>query len=215
VTGCCRGAVCEEMFKPRAARRSLERYRTKGLDELERRMVASVSADELVDGSVLEIGGGIGTIQAELLTAGAARGEVLELVASYEPYAHELARAKGIAARTVFRVADILEDPEAADPAEIVVLNRVVCCSPDGVRLTAAAARLTQRTLVLSFPRDRFLVRSGLRLVNGWLQILGRSFRVFFHPPAALLSAAEAEGLRLADRGQGRLWEFVSLRRIT
>ena len=50
-------------------------------------MIASVSTGALDGMRVLEIGGGIGRIQAELLAAGADRGEVVELVAAYEPYA--------------------------------------------------------------------------------------------------------------------------------
>jgi hypothetical protein len=201
------------MFKPRLARRSLQRYRTKGLGDLERRMVASASTGGLTRARVLEIGGGIGTIQSELLASGAERGEIVELVSSYEPYARELAREKGLEERSSFRVADVLEHPGSVERADIVVLNRVVCCSSEGVRLTGVAARLTERTLVLSFPRDRLLVRTGLRLVNGWLRLMRRTFRVFLHPPAALFAAAEAEGLRLAEREHGKLWEFAALRR--
>ena len=75
------------MFSARAARRALNRYRKKGLDALERDMLAGLSSGGLEGASVLEIGGGIGAIQAELLEAGAKRGEVVELVAAYEPYA--------------------------------------------------------------------------------------------------------------------------------
>jgi magnesium-protoporphyrin O-methyltransferase len=201
------------MFDPRAARRSLDRYRKKGLGDLEKQMLASVGTDARPGEQVLEIGGGIGTIQAELIENGAERGEIVELVSAYGPYARELAKEKGIADRVTFRVADLLEDRKAAAPADVVVLNRVVCCSPDGVALTELAAQLTRRALVLSFPRDRMLVRVGLRLVNLWLRMLGRSFRVFFYRPSALRAAAEAEGLRVFDRGRGRLWEFAALQR--
>jgi len=195
------------------ARRSLERYRRKGLDDLARRMVAS-AADGGLDGArVLEIGGGIGTLQVELLASGAERGEVVELVPSYEPYANELARDKGFEERTSFRVVDVLEDPDAVEPADVVVMNRVVCCSPDGVALAGQAARLARRTLVLSFPRDVLWVRAGLRFLNAGLRLAGRSFRVFVHPTDVLLAAAEAEGLSPFDGGRGLAWEFVALRR--
>jgi hypothetical protein len=69
-------------------------------------------------------------------------------------------------ARSRFRVADVLAQPDAVAPATIVILNRVVCCSPDGVRLTAVAARLAERMLVLSFPRDRFLMRIVMKLIT-------------------------------------------------
>jgi hypothetical protein len=201
------------MFNPRAARKSLKRYRKRGLDSLEQRMLATAASSGLDGARVLEIGGGIGTIQTELLEAGAERGEIIELVPAYETYALELARERGIEDRTSFRVEDVLERTAAVEPAEIVVLNRVVCCTPDGVDLTALAARLTRKTLVLSFPRDRILVRFGLRLVNGCMRILGRSFRVFAHPRRSLVAAAEAEGLRVAESGYGFAWEFVALRR--
>ena len=80
--------------------------------------------------------------------------------------ARELARERGIEERTSFRVADVLESPESVEEADVVLLNRVVCCSPDGIALAGRAAGLTRRTLVLSFPRDVLWVRAGLRLVN-------------------------------------------------
>ena len=110
-------------------------------------------------------------------------------------------------------MADVLVQPEAVAPADIVVLNRVVCCSPDEVRLTEMAARLAKRTLILSFPRDRFLVRTVASLMNRGQRLLGRSFRVFLHPRISLLAAAQAQGFLLAATGQNIAWEFAALRR--
>ncbi len=176
-------------------------------------MVESAVEGGLEGARVLEIGGGIGAIQTELLEAGAERGEVVELVSAYEPYARELARERGFEERTSFRIADVLGGPGTVEPAEVVVMNRVVCCSPDGIELTAAAARLARRTLVFSFPRDTVLLRAGLGLLNRGLWLMRRSFRVFVHSRDALVAAAEAEGLRLEDSGRGLAWEFAALRR--
>ena len=178
-------------------------------------MVASALVGGIESARVLEIGGGIGTIQVELLHAGAERGEVVELVSAFEPFARELAREAGLEARTSFRVADVLDDPGTVEAADVVVLNRVVCCSPDGIALTAEAARLARRTLVLSFPRDVLWVRVGVRAANGGLRLLGRSYRIFVHARTALLAAAEAEGLRLVDSAHRGGWEIAGLRRVT
>ena len=213
VTSCCRAGSCERFFKPSVARRSLETYRRKGLDDLERQMVASAAA-ELLDGTrVLEIGGGIGRIGAELLAAGAAEGEIVELVSAYEPYARELARERGFETRTSFRVVDILDEPDVVEPADVVVLNRVVCCSPDGVALAAAAGKLARRALVLSFPRDVFWVKVGVRLLNAGLWLMRNPFRVYVHRPAALLAAAEVEGLRVREGDRGAFWQWATMRR--
>ncbi len=176
-------------------------------------MVASVSADALAGTRVLEIGGGIGRIQAELLEVGAGQGEIVELVRAYEPYARELAREKGLEGRTSFQVVDILERPDAVEPADIVVLNRVVCCSPDGVALAAAAGRLARRTLVLSFPRDVFWIRAGVRMLNAGLWLTRNPFRVFVHRPAALFAAAHAEGVHVGEGDHGLFWQWAALRR--
>jgi len=201
------------MFSPRAARRSLERYRSKGLDEIERRIVASAKEGGVQDAHVLEIGGGIGAIQAELLEAGAATGEIVELVSAYEPYARALASDKGFAGRVTFRVADLVEDPDAVEPADVVVLNRVVCCSPDGVELSGVAARLARRTILLSYPRDVPWVRLGIGLINLGQWLFRRSFRAFVHPPAKLRAAIEEQGLRATDLGHTAFWEYTTLQR--
>ena len=210
---CCRSGACEQMFSPRTARRSLERYRSKGLDEIERRIVASAQEAGIQGARVLEIGGGIGVIQAELLEVGAATGEIVELVRAYEPYARELASDKGLSDRVTFRVVDLVEDPDDVEPADVVVLNRVVCCSPDGIELTGIAGRLARRTLVLSYPRDVVWVRLGVGLINLGQRLFGRSFRAFVHSPAKLRAAVEEQGLRATDLGRTAFWEYSTLER--
>ena len=175
--------------------------------------MVSASAQSLTGARVLEIGGGIGTIQAELLSAGATSGEIVELVSAYEPYARELAHDKGIEDRSVFRVADILEHPEVVAPADIVVLSRVVCCSPDGVRLTAVAGKLAGRLLLVIYPRDRAVVRLVMGFMNALFRLMGRSFRAFLHAPSSLHAAARDQGLSVAETRRTFAWEFAAFRR--
>ncbi|HSI97631.1 MAG TPA: class I SAM-dependent methyltransferase, partial [Gaiellaceae bacterium] len=172
MTSCCRGRPCAEIFTPRFARRSARRYRSKGLDRVERYMLAHAAREGVEGARVLEIGGGVGRLQTELVKAGASSGEIVELVPAYEQYARELARDAGIEGRTTFRVADILEDPVGVEPADVVLLNRVVCCSPDGIELAAEAARHTQRALILSYPRDLLPIRAAVRLQNLTFRLL-------------------------------------------
>jgi 2-polyprenyl-3-methyl-5-hydroxy-6-metoxy-1,4-benzoquinol methylase len=210
---CCRSGPCEQMFSSLVARRSLERYRSKGLDEIERRIVASARESGVQGARVLEIGGGIGTVQAELLESGASTGEIVELVGAYEPFARELASEKGLSDRVTFRVADLLDAAGDVEPADLVVLNRVVCCSPDGIELAGSAAQLARRCLVLSYPREVMWVRLGVGLINLWQRLLRRSFRAFVHSPAKLRSAVEGQGLRATDLGRTVFWEYTRLER--
>ena len=210
---CCAGESLD-IFGEKSARRALGRYLRKGLGGSDAPRIADWAAEQGLDGAtVMEVGGGIGQIQAELVRRGAARGTVVEVVADYEDAARELATATGIADRTAFVLADLVETPDAVEPADIVVLRRVVCCTPVGPAVLGAAAGLASRTLLASYPRDRAGVRVVVRLQNGLLALMRKRFRTFVHPPGELARAAETHGLRLSRVERGFVWEtaqFVS-----
>ena len=157
--------------------------------------------------SVAEIGGGIGQLQAELVRRGAARGQVVEVVSEYEPVAAELARAIEIDDRTSFVLADLFEAPDALAPADIVVLRRVVCCTPDGPELLGVGARKTRRTLLASYPRGYVLSRMLVSGENAILRLLRKRFRVFAHDPRELERAVSQHGLHRARVSRGLVWE--------
>jgi hypothetical protein len=75
------------------------------------------------------------------------------------------------------------------------------------------AARLTRRTLALSFPRDLLVVRVAAGVQNLAFLLLGRAFRVFVHPPHELVAAATGAGLRIEETGRRGVWEYVVLGR--
>jgi predicted O-methyltransferase YrrM len=141
VSGCCDPRGCDQFFGSRFARRVAARYRKRGLDKTATRIVAFLEREGVEDATVLEIGGGVGEIQLELLKRGAARAVNLELSPAYDGEARALLREAGIADERVDRLLhDIAEAPEAVEPADVVVLHRVVCCYPDYERLLGAAA---------------------------------------------------------------------------
>jgi SAM-dependent methyltransferase len=164
--------------------------------------------------SVLEVGGGVGAIQADLLRAGAASGRVVDVVPAYERFARELAEQIGIEEMTSFLVADITADPDAVSAADVVALRRVVCCSPYGPALLEAAARLTKHVLVLSYPRPARLIRATAWLQNMIFALLRRDFRVYIHPPATLTAAAVAGGLQRTNAHTGLIWESAIFERV-
>jgi SAM-dependent methyltransferase len=214
VTGCCARHGQEEFFGAKTARRDAARYRTKGADPMARSLARRAARRRVAGASVLEIGGGVGQVALELLKAGAATAEVVELLPEYEPFVRELASGAGVSEQLSFRVADVVADPAAAAPADVVVLNKVVCCTPDGVELAAVAAELARTTLVLSFPRQTWWVRAGFGTVNLYLRLRGRRFRVFVHPHAALEDAVAAAGLSPASAKNGPLFRIAAFERV-
>ena len=121
------------MFDAKQARRDLKRWRTKGLTE-EARDAVEFLARERVD-TLLEIGGGIGAAQVELLRRGVERATNVELSPAYEEVALGARARGGVEERIERRVGDAVT-AELPD-ADAVLLNRVVCCYPDYEALLA------------------------------------------------------------------------------
>jgi hypothetical protein len=44
---------------------------------------------------------------------------------------------------------------------------------------------------------------------------MGKSFRTFTHPPAAMVAVAEERGMRAEYTHRGRVWQVVGLARTT
>lgn len=202
-----------KLFSQRAARRDAKRYRRDGLDDTAEEMVAFLRERGLAGASVLEIGGGVGAIQLELLKAGAARTTNLELSPEYEQVAGELAHEQGVEERVERRLGDVVQEPGLAGEADAVVMHRVVCCYPDYDALVGAASERAKRYLVLSFPRPRGLIRAWFSVVNVGARLLRWEYRTWVHSPPALVAAAERRGLRLASESRGRIWQIAALER--
>lgn len=210
---CCPPKGYTKLFSKRAARKDARRYEERGLDDTAVEMVALLREHGVEGFSVLEIGGGVGAIQLELLAAGAAQATNLELSPEYEATAEELVRERGLEERVERRLGDVVQDPGLAGEADAVVMHRVVCCYPDYDALVGAAAERTRRYLVMSFPRPRWLIRAGLGAMNVGARLLRWEYRTWVHSPRALVEAAERRGLSLASESRGRIWQIAALER--
>ena len=210
---CCSAKGCDEFFSERVARRDAERYRHAGIDDSARRVVDFVRARGVEGSSVLEVGGGVGAIQLELLRAGAARAENVDLSAAYEPYAAELLRGAGLEGRVERRLLDFAAQGDDVQSADVVVLHKVVCCYPDYEALVGAAAGHALSTLALTFPRASWWTKVGICIVNLIERARRQTFRVYVHTPEAMIAVARSHGLEPTARHRGRLWEFCGLER--
>jgi magnesium-protoporphyrin O-methyltransferase len=208
--GCCEPHGYDAMFGARFAHHLARRYRKRGLDKTAARMVGFLAANGLQGASVLEIGGGVGDIQLELLERGASRATNLELVDSYDADARALASEAGLEGRMTRRQLDIATTPDAVERHDIVLLHRVVCCYPDYQRLLSAAADHAGRALVFSHPPRNLVTRCLLAGDNLISWIRRRAFRAYVHDPDAMMAVAARSGwLRPTYRHRGWIWHIA------
>jgi hypothetical protein len=210
---CCPPKGYETLFGARTARRDAKRYRRKGLDDTARRMVEFLRSRGIEGKTVLEVGGGVGAIDVELLKEGAERAVNVELSPYYEAAARELWADQGVADRLEYRVANVAEDGKDVGAADAVLMHRVVCCYPDYDALVGAAAERASGYLVMSFPCDRWYTRGFVSAVNVVARLLRWEHRSYVHAPAAIGAAAERRGLTPVLDEPGRIWQIAAFER--
>ena len=210
---CCDARGCDRFFGRWFARRVAASYRKKGLDGTARRIVEFAASRGIEGASVLEVGGGVGEIGIELLKRGASRALTLELSPAYDEEAERLLREEGLQGRAERRLHDIAADPDAIERADVVVLNRVVCCYPDYRRLLGAAADHAERAVVFSHPPRNAVSRLVVATQNLVFRLLRREFRTFAHPPREMIAVLEERGLRRTYDHRARVWQIVGLER--
>ena len=212
MSACC-GPAYDRFFGARQARRDAKRYRKHGLDQTARRLVDELAQHGVDGASVLEVGGGVGAIDIELLGQGAERAVVVELSNGYDEEAQALAAEAGEEAGIERRHGDFAEEEASIEPADVVVMHRVVCCYPDPELLVGAAARHARRLLALSFPRNTWWLRLGVNAANVWFRMRG-GIQSYVHPPAEVVGIAEAAGFStVLDERSTRIWRIAVFER--
>jgi hypothetical protein len=214
LSDCCTPKGYSWVFSERSARMEAKRYRRRGLDGTSRRIVDFLKKQGIEGRTVLEIGGGIGAIQIELLKAGATRATSVELTPTYEQVASQLLSEAGLTGRVERKVMDFAQAADQVEGADVVVMNRVLCCYHDMPRLAGAAADHARQTLVMTFPRRALWLRAGLGIGNGLLWLTRRHFHIFVHRPSQIMATSQEHGLHPVLNQTGLMWTLAALSRV-
>lgn len=188
-------------------------YRRKGLDPMASSMVDYLKSRDLEGADLLEVGGGVGTIQIDLLKAGLDRSVNVELSSGYDEAAHQLAAEEGVEDRITRHVGDFVENQDEFESADVVLMNRVVCCYPWMERMMEAAAGKADRYLGLVFPREKWWVKLGLASGNGWMAFRNCDFRAFVHPVSGIHSVAADAGFVVRHTDNNLIWQTLVFER--
>ncbi len=214
MTDCCTPKGYRTIFSEKSAVSEARRYRRRGLDGTSRRIFDFLKRRGIEGKTVLEVGGGIGDIEIELLKAGMARAVNVELTPTYEAAAVGLLAESGLAGRAERKIMDFAESGNEVKTADVVVMNRVICCYPDMPKLAGAAAVHAKDVLVMSFPNERWWTQLGLSSANFGFGLFRIQFRVFLHSPDAILAAVERRGFKTTFSERGLLWQVAGLERV-
>jgi SAM-dependent methyltransferase len=208
MTCCCSniGAAVDRQFSEKRAAKDLAQYRAKGPASTTRLLLAGLAQAGAEHGTLLDVGSGVGTLTFELISRGIASAVGIDLSSAYVATAANEASRRGQLTSTRFVQGNFVDLASELPSADIVTLDRVICCYPDCGGLLDESLGHADRYVALSYPRDLLYVRAWVTFQNVMRQMLRDPFRTFVHSAEAMENRIRRAGFVLVNRSYTLTW---------
>lgn len=197
------------------AKANLKAYRRRGPAKQTKLILEAVRSLKLKQTSLLDIGGGIGTIHHELLKDVANQATHIDASSAYLKIATEEAKRLGHGEQVTFIHADFTDVAAELPQVDVVTLDRVVCCYPNMRELLKAASSKSRKALAMTYPREVWYTKSAIAIMNFFQRLRKDPFRVFVHPVHEMEALLKSEGLQRVVTRRLFIWEMALYQRAT
>lgn len=199
----------EETFNGRLAERELRDYQAHGPGKTTRLLINALTGLGIKDLTLLDIGGGVGVIQHELIKDGVASATSVDASSAYLQAARQEAQRQGLADRVCYLHGDFVQVSDKVPPADIVTMERVICCYPDMRALVSQSSARSRRYFGVIFPRDTWWIKWGAKAFN-FFRGLGRgNFHFFVHSTADVEALIRDKGFERVFYQRSGFWQVI------
>jgi len=195
------------------AKANLKDYRKRGPANQTKLILEAVRSLGLKNASLLDVGGGIGTIHHELLKDVASEATHVDASSAYLKIATEEAERLGHSEQVKFIHADFTDVAGELPQVDVVTLDRVVCCYPNFRELLKAASSKSRMAIAMTYPRETWWLKTGMAVANFFQRLRNDPFRIFIHPVAEMESLLNGEGLQRVSVRRLFVWEMALYQR--
>lgn len=203
---CCTLEGTDKMFSNHA-KRYAKKFKRRGLDKAQRSIVSALEAFGVEGRSILEIGCGVGGLHLTLLEKGATSAFGVEASGGMIAKAKELAAELGASERVAYLQGDFVSANGEVPSADIVVMDKVLCCYSDAKSLIVRSAAKANMIFAVSYPRDAWLARIGFTSMEKLGSLLRWSFHPFYHEPSELDRMIQGQGLKPVAAQTTPIWQ--------
>jgi 2-polyprenyl-3-methyl-5-hydroxy-6-metoxy-1,4-benzoquinol methylase len=208
---CCE--ITDNAFSEAEARLELRNYHKRGPARQTKLLLEALRSLGLKNAALLDIGGGVGAIYHELLKDVAREATHVDASSAYLKEAKQEAARRGNTERVQFIHGDFTDVASDLPQADIVTLDRVVCCYPDFRGLLKAAADHSRSALAMTYPRETWYLQVGLACANVFQRLKKDPFRVFLHSVSEMESLLKKEGFVKTSGKRLFIWEMALYQR--
>ncbi|MDH3944885.1 MAG: class I SAM-dependent methyltransferase [Anaerolineae bacterium] len=207
----CQGI--ESQFDQKTAAGDLKSYHKKGLPKSTQLLVEEIKKRGIQESTLLDIGGGVGMIQHELIKAGLTQATHVDASSAYLNASQEEAERQGHGDRVEYKFGNFVDLAGEIDHADIVTLDKVICCFDDMRALVARSSAKAKNFYGVIFPRDTWWLKFGFRILNKIPFITKDGFNTFLHPTQEIEDLISANGLKRSFYHRGLFWQVIGYSR--
>lgn len=158
-------------------------------------MIEALQAEHLEGMTLLDIGGGVGAIQHALVPAGVNYALDVDASAAYLAAAREEAERRGLAERIHFVHGNFVALASALPPADLVTLDRVICCFHDMPALVSLSAARAQKLYGVVIPHATWHRRLFNQVHHLMLALARLPIHFYVYRADAIDAVVRAQGL--------------------
>ncbi len=199
---CC--AAADNFFSTTHAKRDLRRYRRFGPLPTTRKILRALG--DIHNRSFIDVGAGVGAVTHGALLLGAKRVTVVDASHAYLQSLLKEARRQKHADRINTHHGDFVEIASTLSEADIVTMDRVICCYENVASLLDQACTRATWRICMSFPRRAWWSRGAITAFNLVQRVRQHEFRVYYHDPDYVDQSLADNGFVPVQSDKSVLW---------
>jgi SAM-dependent methyltransferase len=199
----------ERIFDESEAASDLESWERDGLPDSTAELIEALRSEGVEGATVIDIGAGVGMVHLELLAAGAATAIDVDASSAYLATARAEGERRGVGDRITYLHGNAVDLAPSLPAADVVTLDRVICCYPDLPALLAAATSPRPRLIGLVHPTDSWWVRASAAVLNALSGLLRRRDNFYIHRQRKIDGLLHDAGFQQLHTGGSRVWRVA------
>jgi 2-polyprenyl-3-methyl-5-hydroxy-6-metoxy-1,4-benzoquinol methylase len=206
---CCQIQGLEKVFDQPMVTKELARYRRNGPVKTTRLLIEAIEAEAVSGMTLLDIGGGVGAVQHALLRDGLQHATDVDASPAYLAATRSEAQRLGFEEQITYHFGNFVDLASEIPPADLVTLDRVICCYPDMEQLVSLSAAKAKKRYGLVYPRHTWWMKLFLRIGNFYFRLRKNPYRMFLHPSESVEAILQSHGFTRRYYTQTMIWQVV------
>ncbi|MEM6801714.1 MAG: hypothetical protein AAF696_09950 [Bacteroidota bacterium] len=210
---CC-NTTYQGTFDDKRAKKELKEYEASGIKENSQALYQLLQLLDLRDKSMLEIGGGIGSLIFESFTLGLKTAQYVDISEAYFHTFKSALKARNLEDKVAIHLGDFVVLEEKVQKADLVVLDKVICCYEDYEALVQNSTAKAASWYAITIPKDSWWIKILFSYFIFLKRLKKDFFRPYIHKHRLIFDQIHKAGFQLKEERKNFMWKSFLFERI-